>query len=523
MYVSNYGEYRSENKIMPPAAILFNSLIHNFYTYNGYFLINSNSIMSQTDKSQGGREKSGTPKVFSQQDIAELSKNLTGNLYLTESKDYNEKKEGWALTVQHEPAIIIEVKNTDDVITAINFAGKHQLFIAVQSTGHGASHPCIDHMLIKTTEMNGFSINIASQTIRTEAGATWENILKESQRWGLVPLTGFVGNVGVTGYTIGGGFGWLVRKYGIAADQLLSLEMVTLKGEILTVTADEHPDLFWGVCGGGNFGIITALTMKLFPIKDMLASQFYYLPSKAEEVMEMYRNATQQFPEEMTSTLTMMHLPPVSPLPEALKELPYVVSVKAVYLGDKNTGERLLAQFKDLDPVYEKQEMMSYQEASQISHDPKSPGKAYGHVEIVNELSEGLTGILSKLIAGNDTVKPVIEIRHIGGAMAKVPAGKNAFGHRDTKYMLHIEIPLIGEATIDSSADYLHSLHEGVKPFVTGGTFLNFIGNVDISDEAVKAAFEEEDYARLRELKRQYDPGNVLRFNFNIPPAAKHS
>ncbi len=469
-------------------------------------------------KTSNDQKELVTPKVFSQSEIKQFRESLSGNLYLPGDDKYEEAKKTWALYIENKPSVIIEINDTTDVTTAINFAKKHQLFIAVQSTGHGASHPCDGHMLIKTNLMHHFSIDVESQTLTTEAGATWEEITAESQKSGLVPLTGFAANVGVTGYVIGGGFGWLVRKYGLAVDHLLSFNMVSLEGELKTVSATENEDLFWGICGGGNFGIITSLTMKLFPLKSVLASQFYYPGSQAKQVLELYRSIVENFPEELTSAVSVMHLPPNPALPEAIRKK-FVVSVKAIYQGDEDKGKELLAPFKNLQRIYEQQETLPYEKASKISGDPQAPQKVYGHVEILNKLTQDLTDILSNLAVGNVSVKPVIEIIHISGAMAKVPVGKNAFGHRNAKFILHVEVPLAADNTQAAAADYIHSLSEAVRPYSTGGTYLNFIGNVDTDEELVKSAFNEDDYTKLRLLKFRYDPGNILRFNFNIPPA----
>lgn len=473
----------------------------------------------ENKKNRDVQEQMETTKSFNESDIKQLKKTLNGNVYLPNNKKYEKAKKSWALTVEHKPALIIEVKNTADVISAVHFANKHNLYIAVQSTGHGASRPCIGHMLIKTNLMKEFSIDVNTQTLTTDAGATWDSIIKVSQEYGLALPTGFLSTVGVTGFILGGGFGWLVRKHGVAVDHLVSVKMVNLEGEEMTVSATEHPELFWGLCGGGgNFGIVTSLTLKLLPVKEVFTSEFYFNSAKARQVMEVYRTITKTFPEELTSMLAIKHLPPIPVISKTLREM-FVVAVKAVYLGDKDKGEQLLAPLKELKPIYKKHEMMSYEKVGKFSGDPEQPGKVYGHVEIINEFTEGLADVLSNLISESDSVIPVIEIRHVEGAMAKVAAGTNSFAHRDGKFIMQVEIPLAAEATQAAAADYANSFAKYVKPYVTGGRYLNFIGNVDTGEEVVKAAFREEDFARLRRLKRQYDPGNILRFNYNIPPA----
>lgn len=454
---------------------------------------------------------------FTIDDINVLRKKLSGKVYLPGDQAFDTLKRSFARTIEHEPALIIEVENTGDVQLAVQFAVAQDLLIAVQATGHGATKPCKGQLLINTARLNHFTIDKDNKTLMAEAGVLWADAVKETEKYGLAPLSGFAGTVGVAGYTLTGGFGWLVRKYGLALDQVISFELVTLQGDVITVSHENHADLFWGACAASNLGIITSITMHLLSIRQVFAAELYFYQQHAEEVVELYRKFTEQVPQELTSTLSMMPAPPFEWVPEDRKK-EVLVSVKAVYLGDENTAKQLLLSFAKLKPAFENHKLVSYAEGSRINHDPTEPGSAYGHIELLNEFSSEFGSQFVSIGAGNEKVRPFVEIRHVGGAMADNP-NKNAFGNRDANYILHLEIPLLHESAATEAAGFVAQVKERVAPFVTGNVFLNFMAGKASTLQAVKSAYGSAAYERLLKLKKQYDLGNRLCFNHNIDPA----
>ena len=276
--------------------------------------------------------------------LEHLKKRLSSVVFLPDDAGYQTARNPWATVINHQPTLIIEAASTEDIIIALKFAVIGGLYVAVQSTGHGAASPCIGHMLIKANKLDMFTIKTNACTLTAQPGSVWSSILEACIPYSLAALNGFAGDVGVTGYTIGGGFGWLIRKYGTALDAVEPFEIVTAGLERLTVTRSRHADLFKGFCARSDFGIVTSLTLRLIPVNKVLTAKMHFRPVQLKEVLAAYREMTVGLQKEMTLTLAI--------LPSDGNDTKFTIAVEAIYLGPVApfvTGGKFLHFLRSID------------------------------------------------------------------------------------------------------------------------------------------------------------------------------
>jgi FAD/FMN-containing dehydrogenase len=449
-----------------------------------------------------------------------LRGSLRGTALTPGETGYDEARQPWNLNVDQRPALVALVVGAADVVACVAFAREQALPLAVQSTGHGIAYPCDGGLLVNTSRLGGVRVDPESRTARAEAGAVWRDVVHEAQAFGLAPLSGFAPYVGVAGYTLGGGVGWLVRKHGFAADSLVAADIVTADGRLLRASEAERPDLFWGLKGGGgNFGIVTSLEVRLYPVTTVYGGALFYPVEQAGDVLRRYARWVETVPDELTSTVAFMHLPPAPDLPEVLRSRSVVV-VRACYLGAEQAGAELLRPLRQADPVVDTFAMLPYRDAGAINGDPVDPQGPYGHVELLRRLSDGAIDTLVELAGARSNASLLmLELRHLGGAAARVPVDASAISHRDAPFVMHLEslvnIPE-GAARVQ---EYTASVAAAMRPFATGGTLIAFLGDGDVGYDRVRAAYSDEHWRRLVALKDRYDPGNFFRLNHNVPPS----
>lgn len=425
--------------------------------------------------------------------------------------DYEAARMGWNLTVDQHPSIIIEVRTIEDVAHAINFAETNGLKIAVQSTGHGMVLPCNGQLLIKTAKLNRITLDAGRERVHIEAGALWSAVVGVTHPAGLAPLCGFAPTVGVVGYTLNGGFGWLVRKYGVAVDSVLSVDLVTMSGEVLNVSPFSDPELFWGLCGGGaNLGIITAIELKLFPVKEVFAGKFLFPVERSQQVLEVYSQWSSGLPEELTSAIKIGRLPPDPRIPEAFRGK-HMIVVAGCFLGSEERGLPLFGPIRALTPAHESLGMFRYDQLAGFNGDPADPKKLYVRVELLDELSPGLVKKLSDKILQDSVAQSLLfELRHVGdGVMAREQGSRSAFCHRQTRYILNVIAILPPEVDYATAAAEIQPLVAELSEYTTGKTFGNFLSYGDAADR-ICAAYTTEALERLLSLKAKFDPKNVL-------------
>jgi FAD/FMN-containing dehydrogenase len=328
--------------------------------------------------------------------------------------------------------------------------------------------------------------------------------------------------VGVVGYTLFGGFGWLLRKYGPAVDSVIAAEVMTADGRLVRASATSHPDLFWALRGAsGNFGIVTALEFKLYPVTHVYGGALFFPMERAPEVFAAYARLAESAPDELTSLIVLMRVPPLPHVPEFLRGKA-IVTVRAAYAGAQAEGARLLEPLRATGGlIADTFGTLPYTETAVIANDPKDPMPAWRTTTMLKDLSPATIETVLRMdgIAGEAPVM-VLEIRHLGGAMTRVPPASTSFSQRYAPFLMQTISPIMAPEQAEPVKRNTRAIAEALRPHSTGGVLPSWLGDGDFGAERTRAGFSAEHYVRLAELKRSYDPANMFRLNHNIPPAA---
>ncbi len=415
------------------------------------------------------------------------------------------------LAAHNQPAIAVGVTEAADVSAAVRAAAERGLAVSVQSTGHGATAGVREGVMVCTRRLNGLQLDPERRTARVEAGVVWKQVIEAAAPHGLAPLNGSQSGVGVTGFVTGGGLPLIGRPYGFAADHVRSLEMVTADGAIRHVDAGSDPDLFWAVRGGGGgFGIVTSMVIDLVPVRTVYGGSIYFPGEAADRVLHAFREWTAAAPDEMTTAITVLRLPDLPDIPPPLAGR-LSVSLRVAYTGGAAAGERLLAPMRAVAPaLIDAVAEMPYSQCDTIYQDPVDPIPVWARGGLLRELPAGAVDRFLEL-AGPGVESPLmfIEMRHLGGALGRVPAPANAVGARGGAYTLMVGGVLAPEiaAAVPPAGN---ALIEAVAPWSMRGSVLTLLGDVG-SAEQLEAAWPADLYARLRAIKREVDPQNVFR------------
>jgi FAD/FMN-containing dehydrogenase len=449
--------------------------------------------------------------------MAALRARLAGSLLTAESIGYDEARQTINILVDRHPLAVVRAATAQDVAAAVDFARNHALPLAVRSGGHSvAGHSMIDGaVVVDLSGMKRVTIDPNARIARVEAGATSGDLAGPANDYGLALSTGDTRSVGMGGLVTGGGIGFMVRKYGLAIDNLLSAQVVTAAGEIVTASADEHPDLFWAIRGGGgNFGIVTEFVFRLAPVGQILGGGIM-LPAN-RQVLRGYLDYIASAPDDLTTIAHLMHAPPAPFVPqERVGEV--VLTILVCWTGSVEDGERALAPLRALaTPVADVVSPMPYPAIYHFTEEASAPHAAAARSMFTHDLSDA--ALDAALAALDHATSPfsVVQFRGLGGAMARVAPDATAFAHRDQRYMVTIlgiwidaaDDAAIHEAWTESLWQAIHSERSGV--------YANFLANE--GPDRVREAYPAATYARLAEIKRRYDPDNLFRFNQNIPP-----
>jgi FAD/FMN-containing dehydrogenase len=447
--------------------------------------------------------------------LAALRPWLTGELVTADSPRFDELRKVPDITVDRCPLAIVHAANTEDVAATVRFARAYELPLAVRSGGHSvAHHSMIDGaIVVDLSGLKRVSILPQARIARVQAGATSRDVADVAHAFGLALSTGDTAGVGMGGLATGGGIGLMVRKYGLAIDNLLSARVVTANGDVVTASPDEHPDLFWAIRGGGgNFGVVTELEFRLAPVEQVLGGVLI-LPA-SREVIRGYLDYTASAPDDLTTIANLMHVPPLPFVPpDRVGDL--VLLIVACWTGSVEDGERALAPLRSLaTPIADLVSPIPYPQMFDFTE--FGPHAASVRMMFANDLADA--SIEASLDAMERVSSPlsVIQLRGLGGQMAHVGSGETAFAHRDRRYVVSI-VALWTDAAEDADPHraWVQSLwekirHEGI------GTYVNFLE--DEGEDRVREAYPAATFARLAAIKRQYDPENLFRFNQNIPP-----
>jgi FAD/FMN-containing dehydrogenase len=449
-----------------------------------------------------------------------LRSQIAGDLYLPADAGYEGARRAWNLTVNQHPALIVVARSAADVAAAVRYAGGAGLKVAVQATGHGISRAADGALLIVTARLCGVRVDAATQTAWVEAGAEWGMVLAQTQPVGLAPLLGSSPNVGVTGYTLGGGMGWLARKYGLAADSVNRFQVVTADGELRWVSATEHQDLFWGLRGGGgSLAIVVGMEIKLYPVTTVYGGNLIYPASMAKEVIHFYRDWIKDAPDELTSSFALMNFPPLPEVPEFLRGQS-VIMVRGCYVGAVADGEALLRPWLAWrEPLVNLFGAMPFSQVGLISNDPQDPMPALTTGAWLRALTdEAIETLVEYAFADGSSPLIMTEVRHTGGAIGRVRSTESPIGHRDAAHVLCLVAATPTPALFQAAAAYAQQFKQALQP-VLDGVYMNFLEGEEARTRT-KEAYMLGNYIWLRQLKQKYDAGDRFCHSFDIQPLA---
>lgn len=446
-----------------------------------------------------------------------LRAQLDGRLITDTSEDYDAARKTLFIHVDRRPLAMVRAATAQDVALAVRFAVEHALPLAVRSGGHSLAHLSVidDAIVIDMSRMKRVSIDPETRIARVQPGATSGDLAGPANAHGLALTTGDTHSVGMGGLTTGGGIGFMVRKYGLAIDSLIAAQVVTAGGEIVTASADENPDLFWAIRGGGgNFGIITEFIYRLAPVSQILGGVLL-LPA-SRKVLRGYLDYTVAAPDDLTTIANLMYAPPAPFVPEErVGEL--VLMIFVAWTGSEADGERALAPLRALaTPVAEAISMMPYPGIYEFTAFAAEPHAASIRSMFADQLSD--TALDAMLAAMRQPSSPasLVQLRGLGGALARVDNAATAFAHRDRRYFVAI-IGLWLDPAEDpaSHVAWTSALWQTIRP-EGAGVYVNFLENEGA--DRVRDAYPTATYARLAEIKAKYDPRNIFHFNQNILP-----
>jgi FAD/FMN-containing dehydrogenase len=427
---------------------------------------------------------------------------------------------------QRRPALIVRCTGTADVVDAVTFARQHRLLVAVRGGGHSvAGHSsCDDGLVIDLTRMRAVEVDPGAGIARVQGGALWGDVDRETQAFGLVVPGGVVSETGVAGLTLGGGEGWVRRKYGLTIDSLLSARIVCADGSVRTASATSEPDLFWALRGGGgNFGIVTSFEFRVYPLGPIVAfAGVFYPVSDAAAVLPRWRDYCASAPDEVSSVAVALTMPAAPHLPEAIHNQGCLV-VGGVYAGPADEGMQVMQPLRALGtPLADISQPMPFT-AVQTAFDaffPMGKLQSYWKAQNLASLSDEAIGVIAARANQRPSPLTMVATFQMGGAINRVGPNDTAYGERTASWMSSIDGNWENPADNAANIAWVRESFSQVAPYSTGTTYTNFTGQADETAGALTASAYGENMIRLRMIKGKYDPDNFFRLNPNIAPAS---
>ena len=452
--------------------------------------------------------------VPSDADIRALRDRLTGEIVLPAEVGWDAARQAWNLAVDQRPFAVALVESAGDVVTIVEFASAHGLRVAPQGTGHGASSLASleDAILVKTERMRRVEIDAGARRARVEAGAIWADVVEPAAEQGFVVLHGSSPDVGVAGYTLGGGIGWLARSHGLAAHSVTAVEVGTADGRLVRADRDNEPDLFWAVRGGGgNFGVVTAIEIALFETPELYAGAMFWPVERASEVLHAWRRWIETVPDSVTSVGRILHFPPVPDIPEPLRGGSFAV-VEAVFTGPESEGTDLTAPLRELAPAMDTFAAVDPTALPRLHMDPPKPVPGVGDGMFLDDLP---AEAVDAFVANGARPLLSIEVRQLGGALAEPSPEHGAVGSIDAGYvMFAVGLAMTTETGV-AVGEAVDRAKAALAPWESERVYFNF------SERPVDPArlYSPVTYKRLRRVRTAYDSGELFVANHQISPA----
>ena len=455
--------------------------------------------------------------TIEQEAVGALAEDFGGQLIVPGDAAYDEARQVWNAMIDRRPALVARPAGTADVIATVNYAREQGLPIAVRCGAHSAAGhgTCDKGVVIDLSLMKGVHVDRRRLTARAAGGVQWGEYDRETQAFGLHTPGGRVTTTGVGGFTVGGGYGWTSTKFGLACDNLVSAEIVTGTGELVTASESENEELFWGLKGGGsNFGVVTSFEFLLHPLGLMLGGLMLFPLERAEEAMTAYREVVEDAPDELSTAAAMVTAPPEEFVPEHLRGRPvqgFIVS----YAGNPDEGAKVVAPLKAVGPAVDLVGPMPYRVLQAMTDPMAPPGlRSYWRGLHLKGMSDEVVETFLRFpTEGLAPLSFLIIFQH-GGAISRVPDDATAFSHRQATFMAHPVGAWESPADDERHIAWVREVTDAFEPFLTGGVYLNFMTDTD----RIQSGYTPETWDRLVALKKRYDPANVFRFNQNIEP-----
>jgi FAD/FMN-containing dehydrogenase len=453
----------------------------------------------------------GTDAILEEAAVRDFAAGLRGPLLRPADSGYDEARIVWNGMIDRRPALIARCAGVADVMAAVGFARTHSVRVSVKGGGHNitGNAVCEDGLMIDLSPMKGIRVDTQKRIAHAQAGLTWGEFNRETQAFGLATTGGVVSTTGIAGLTLGGGLGWLMGKHGLSCDNLLSVDIVTADGQFQTVSAEQNPDLFWGLRGGGgNFGVVTSFEYRLHPVKSVLGGMVVYPMEEAREVLRFYRDFARSSPDELITAAALLTSHEGAP----------VAAIIVGYIGDIASGEAAVAPLRRFGtPLADTIGPTSYVELNSL-FDAAVP---YGNVQrywkssFLKELGDDLIDIFVERSANLLSPMSMVMFFHMCGAPTRVDRDDTAFGLRQDQWDYDVISQWTDPAETAQHVQWTRDLWNAVEPFATGEVYVNHLD----AEEAtrIRAAYGGH-YDRLVALKNKYDPTNLFRMNQNIRP-----
>jgi FAD binding domain-containing protein len=443
---------------------------------------------------------------------------LHGKIVTPQHAEFDEARQAWNLAVDQRPAAVVYAESSADVVAAVMFAQERGLRVAPQGTGHNAGPlgSLEDTILLKTERMRGVHIDPVTRIARVEAGAGSLEVVEAAAEHGLATLAGSSPDVGVVGYTLGGGVSWLGRKYGLAASNVEAVEVVTADGRFRRADRNHEPDLFWALRGGGgSFGVVTAIEIRLLPITEVYAGILWYPIERGAEVLHAWRELTQgELPDELTTVGRYLQLPQIPEIPEPVRGKSFVI-VEAIHAGDRLQADALLAPLRSLGPLNDTIATISMPALSHMHMDPEQPVPGAGDGLTLAELPEdAIEQLVSVAGAGSGSTLLSLEIRHLGGELGRARPENGALSSIQAEYAMYaVGMAPTPEAERSATA-HLEAVKRALAPWAARHMYLNFAE----TNQLASTLWNERAYRRLQQIKADNDPDDVIRANHQVTP-----
>ncbi|MGX5681816.1 FAD-binding oxidoreductase [Schumannella luteola] len=435
---------------------------------------------------------------------AQLAAVGVARVFAPDEAEYVDELLGFNRALVHTPEIVVAATSVDDVVATVAFASRHGLPISVLGRGHGILAPITEGIALTTVGLASVEVDATARTARVGAGAMWSDVLDASTPLGLAPLCGSAPHVGVIGYLLGGGIGPVARTFGFAADHVRSVTVVTPQDGLVTADATFNTDLFWAVRGGkGGFGVVVSAEIDLFPLTHVYGGGLYFAAADAPAVVRAFAEWSADVPEELSTSVALLRLPPLPQLPEPLRGQ-FVVHVRVAYVGPAEDAERVLAPLRAAaTPLIDTIGELPYAQLGSIHADPVDPMPVTEGGILLSAFDAGAAdALLAAAGPAQDVPLVAVEVRRLGGALARTPQVDNAVGGRDAEYGLHIvgaPVPELLETVIPA---VIGGVFTALEPWATGTTQVNFVGPANRAASSWPPAVAE----RLAAVRRRYDP-----------------